>query len=173
MSNGLVRLTLEGLYKRLEDDKLTVQMEEGFVKEMSFEFYQPISEQELQDFISCTQIQLPVDYFEFLRLHNGARLFDIMFLFKLKEVQNKVGIIGYFPENWYPIGSGYDGQYLIIDMEKVRKGENDYLIWWGSSIIDDAMYLNLNFELWLDRFIIAQGTQFWLWPIYNSKNYYR
>jgi hypothetical protein len=49
----------------------------------------------------------------------------------------------------------------MIDAEKAKKGERDYLMWWDSSFVEDARYLDL---LWLDRFIVAQGARFRDWP---------
>lgn len=31
-------------------------------------------------------------------------------------------------------------------------------MWWDSSFLEDARYLALNFALWLDRFIVSQGS---------------
>lgn len=170
---SLVDKTLTGLKNCLADGKRMVQNEEGFVEEMTFEFREPATDKEFQNFISSTHIQLPEDYQAFLRLHNGAVLFQPWFggqfeLYGVSEIlEHKRG--GLFLENWYPIGD-QNGSYLLIDSDKVNQNKNDYLLWWDSSIYEDARNLNLNFELWLDRFIISQGTNFWDWPRYTPHN---
>lgn len=64
-------------------------------------------------------------------------------------------------QNWYMIGyyKGY-GDYLFIDSEKVAKCEDDYLIYVQ---VGDIQRLSMNFETWLDRFIVTQGARYWLW----------
>lgn len=171
-----VEKTLEGLKKRLVENKLTVQRREGFVEEMEFCFREPATEEEIQEFTRSTGVHLPEDYQAFLRLHNGAVLFkpwyggqfELYGLSKIIELKRSA----LFLENWYPIGY-QDGGYLLLNADKANKGDNDYLIWWESSIFENAQPLNLNFELWLDRFIIAQGTKFWYWPLNNVHRYYR
>lgn len=32
--------------------------------------------------------------------------------------------------------------------------------------------LSMNLELFIDRYMIAQGTNFWNWSIYTAKNFY-
>jgi len=145
--------------------------------EVEFAFHEPATEQEIQSFTDRTGIQLPEDYQAFLRMHNGAVLLKPWFggemeLFHLAEVENKRGIVGYFLDHWYPI-AGQNGHFLMIDGEKANRGEKDYLMWWDSSIVDDAKHLNLNFEIWIDRFIVSQGSMFWYWPLYNVHHYYR
>ncbi|MBA4495059.1 SMI1/KNR4 family protein [Paenactinomyces guangxiensis] len=176
MEYSLVQKTLTGLKKRLVDNKLIVQNEEGLVEEMRFQFQRPATEEEIQKFTRTTGVRLPEDYQAFLRIHNGAVLFQPWFggqfeLYGVSEIiEHKKS--GLFQESWYPIGY-QDGGHLLIDGEKANEGENDYLIWWHSSIFDDAQNLGLNFELWLDRFVIAQGTKYWIWPRYTVKHYYR
>lgn len=166
MDDLFVPKTLAGLKKRLNDHKLVVQNAFGFVAEVSFQFEEPALENEIQEFSQRTGLQLPKDYVAFLKIHNGANLFQAWFggqfeLYGLHDIekQKKAGL---FLEPWYPIGY-QDGGYLLIDGEKTSKGEKDYLLWWESSIVEDAKKLNLNFEHWLDRFIICQGTKFWDW----------
>ncbi len=33
--------------------------------------------------------------------------------------------------------------------------------------------MKLNFEIFLDRYIMSQGADFWEWNIYTAENYYR
>ncbi|MDN4593016.1 SMI1/KNR4 family protein [Polycladomyces subterraneus] len=79
MEQSLIQKTLAGLKKRLVDNKLTVQKEEGFVEEMEFYFREPATDEEIQTFTRSTGVQLPEDYKTFLRIHNGAVLFKPWF----------------------------------------------------------------------------------------------
>lgn len=177
MFQSLIHKTLDGFKKRLVNNKLTIQGENGLVEEVSFSFNEPATDQEIQDFIKQTGLHLPDDYQAFLRLHNGVTLFQPWFggqmdLCSLSEVENKMGIVGFFPEHWYPIGC-QDGHFLMIDANKVNQGEMDYLMWWDSSLVEDAKHLGLNFALWLDRFIVSQGARFWEWPRIDVHRCYR
>lgn len=40
-------------------------------------------------------------------------------------------------------------------------------------MIDPPEKLNLNFELWLELIILAQGNIFWDWKYYTAENSYR
>ncbi|OYD08187.1 SMI1/KNR4 family protein [Paludifilum halophilum] len=176
MTTSLVEKTLSGLKKRLVDNQLTVQNENGHVEEMEFQFKEAATDEEIEGFIQSTGLQLPEDYQAFLRIHNGSILFQPWYggqfeLYGVSEiVKNQVP--GLHPESWYPIGY-QDGGYLLLDGQKIKKGEPDYLIWWESSLIEDAKPLDLNFELWFDRFVTAQGAKFWDWPLYNVHRYYK
>lgn len=177
MFQSLIHKTLDGLKKRLVNHKMTIQGENGRVEEVSFSFNEPAADREIQDFIRHTGFRLPDDYQAFLRLHNGATLFKPWFggqmeLCSLPEVEKKMGIVGFFPEPWYPVGC-QDGHFLIIDADKVNRGERDYLMWWDSSQVKDARHLGLNFALWLDRFIVSQGARFWDWPQMDADRYFR
>jgi hypothetical protein len=172
-----VHKTLDGLKKRLVNNKLLVQGDEGFVVEMEFQFNDPASEEEIQEFIQSTGVQLPQDYQAFLRIHNGAILFQPWYggqmeLFPVSKIIKEKVSIGIFLESWFPIGC-QDGGFLMIDGDNANRGDQDYLLWWESSRYEDVEHLNLNFELWLDRFIISQGAKFWHWPRYNVHNYYK
>lgn len=129
MCEELIHKTLDGLKKRLVDRKLTIQGEMGRVEEVRFSFNEPATEEEIQDFSRRTGFRLPDDYRAFLRHCDGATLFrpwygGQMELCRLSEVENKLGIVGFFPEHWYPIGR-QDGHFLMIDAEKAKKGERD------------------------------------------------
>lgn len=169
--DDLVHKTLDGLKKRLIDNKCVVQNRKGSVEEMEFRFGEPTSETAIQKFNQFTGLQLPEDYEAFLRIHNGATLFQPWYggqfeLYGLSTIKkNKKS--GLFLEPWYPIGY-QDGGYLLLDGEQITKGENNYLLWWESSIIEDAKRLNMNFASWLDQFILAQGTKFWVDPNYEG-----
>jgi hypothetical protein len=163
----LVHETLNELKKQLINNKLSIQEQNGVAIEMEFQFEKPAPEIEIEGFINSTGLWLPEDYKAFLQIHNGATLFQPWYggqfeLYGLTSIykQKKQGL---FMEFWYPIGY-QDGGYLMIDGEKVTQGEQNYLLWWESSIFEDVKSLNMNFSSWLNQFIIAQGMKFWDCP---------
>lgn len=68
---------------------------------------------------------------------------------------------GAYNDTWVMIAyyKGY-GDYIFIDSEKVSKENNNYLIY---NQMGDLLSLDLNFETWIDRFIVSQGSRYWLW----------
>ncbi|WP_028778734.1 SMI1/KNR4 family protein [Shimazuella kribbensis] len=160
----LVHETLDELKKQLINNKLSIQDRNGVDIEMEFQFDKPASETETEAFIHSTELQLPEDYKAFLQIHNGATLFQPWYggqfeLYGLSSIHKQKNL-GLFMESWYPIGY-QDGGYLMIDGKKANQGEQDYLLWWESSIVEDAKNLCMNFVTWLDQFILAQGKKFW------------
>ncbi|BEV37428.1 hypothetical protein BSB_05010 [Bacillus stercoris] len=58
----------------------------------------------------------------------------------------------------------------MIDKDKLDKGDPNYLF---ILAIGEYTPLNLNFEIFLDRYIQCNGATFWDWPYYTAENYYR
>ncbi|GFM13721.1 SMI1 / KNR4 family protein [Bacillus sp. FW1] len=58
----------------------------------------------------------------------------------------------------------------MIDKDKLDEGDPNYLY-----ILEIGEYtpLNLNFEIFLDRYIQSNGEAFWVWQYYTAENYYR
>lgn len=172
----LIYNTLEGLKKRLSNNRLVVQGDRGFVCEVEFIFNPPATVDEVNAFCRRVGFELPKDYSNFIQMHNGAKLFKPWFgggveLFSLDEIiENK---LDYMPDHWYPIAYFIDGGYLLIDANKCKNGEKDYLIWLDSFILEEAENLQINFEIWLDRYVIAQGEKYWTWKRYTVHNYYK
>jgi len=55
---------------------------------------------------------------------------------------------------------------VVIDLKAFNAGERNYLLVKGYlDQFSEARKLNMNFELWLDRFIMCQGALFWNWFI--------
>jgi hypothetical protein len=122
---SFVQKTLDGLKKRLVNNKLLVQGSEGTVVEKECHFNDPASEEEIQEFMHSAGVQLPQDYQTFLRIHNGAVLFKPWYggqmeLFPVSEIIKTKGA-GSFLESWFPIGY-QDGGFLIIDGDKINRG---------------------------------------------------
>lgn len=55
-------------------------------------------------------------------------------------------------------------------MECVKNNQPNYL--YLCSFLE-SMPLNLNLELFVDRYIISQGSNFWDWPVYTADNFYK
>ncbi|WP_025029019.1 SMI1/KNR4 family protein [Caldalkalibacillus mannanilyticus] len=176
-NNFFIPNTIESLKKRLNtSSQLTIQNEEGNISHVEFKFNPPKKQDEISIFENISSWLIPEDLKTFLLIHNGAILFndiecgggiEILSLEDYKEQH-----LDYMPSTWYPIAY-YHGDCLLVDSDRCRAGRNDYLVYHEScTSVEDAKYLNLNFEIWLDRIIIAQGAKYWTWSLYNALNYY-
>lgn len=169
--NSFIEKSLKALQSRLDsENSLVIQREEGYIYNVEFEFNSPTSIEEINRFTEKTGWHLPDDYKEFLLLHNGAHLFsDVKYgggyqLLALDEIhQEYVEYLDDAPKNWYPISID-NGDYIFIDSLKVEDGKKDYLIrFQADEPVEHALKLNMNFETWLDKLIVCQGLEFWLW----------
>ncbi|MCY9138087.1 SMI1/KNR4 family protein [Peribacillus frigoritolerans] len=175
-----VHNTLSGLKKLLDNNnRMKTISHEGEVGIVSCSFNAPIQATEIEMFERENNIKLPEDYKAFLTLHNGARIYEsidedgdklgdgleIFSLDEIKEYQE----IEYLSEHGIPIAHLLEDCYLILDTEKLKVGNPNYL-----NILEftELASPNLNFEIFLDRYIISQGVVFWDWPIYTAENYY-
>lgn len=175
-----IQNTLSGL-KELLNNKWQMKsvVEEGEVYNVSCSFNPPIKTTEIEMFERENNIKLPEDYKAFLKLHNGARIYELiaeddinigggLHLFSLDEVKEaqELELMEGFG---IPIGHLLGDCYLILDTEKLKVGDPNYL-----NILEftELASPNLNFEIFLDRYIISQGVVFWDWPIYTAENYY-
>ena len=176
-----IQNTLSGLKQLLNNnDQMKSVVEEGEVYNVSCSFNPPIKTTEIETFESEHDIKLPEDYKAFLKLHNGARIYESvdddgvnigggLHLFSLDDIK-ETQEVEYISEHGIPIAHLLEDCYLILDIEKLKSRDPNYL-----NILEftDIKILNLNFEIFLDRYIISQGVPFWSWPIYTAENYYR
>ena len=175
-----IQNTLSGLKELLNNnDQMKIISYEGEVSNVSCSFNAPIKTTEVEMFESEHNIKFPEDYKAFLTLHNGARIYesiddgdklgDGLEIFSLDEIKEHQEI-EYLSEHGIPIAHLLNDCYLILDTEKLKGGDPNYL-----NILEftELSSLNLNFEIFLDRYIISQGEAFWSWPIYTAENYYR
>ncbi|NRR19735.1 SMI1/KNR4 family protein [Brevibacillus sp. MS2.2] len=169
MKNNLSQLALDGLKKRLDaNNQLLVQKWEGLVYPTKFTFNSPATLEMIEEFLRDTQWHLPADYKKFLLIHNGAWLFaGVRYgggyeLLSLDEIKNSH--LDYMPKHWYPVSIN-NGDYIFIDSNRVKAGQNNYLVCFNHDDVStsEGFYLNMTFETWLERLIIAQGTEFWTW----------
>ncbi|WP_338018899.1 SMI1/KNR4 family protein [Brevibacillus agri] len=132
-------------------------------------FNPPAPESKFEQFSKDTGWSLPAGYKDFLSVHNGARLFRHIKngggyeLLSLEEI--KENHLDYMPKHWYPISIN-NGDYIFIDSNRVKEGRDDYLVRFDHD--NDVSpqigsHMKMNFENWLERLIIAQGTEFWHW----------
>ncbi|MBU3182785.1 SMI1/KNR4 family protein [Clostridium psychrophilum] len=126
-------------------------------------FNEPLDENELN---KLKNINLPEDYISFLRISNGAEFFiddyrgsqGLLKLYSLNEVIDGKNfyISNLNSNNEYPIGILLDNADLIIN-EIALKSKENYL-----RLSDGSKIFKYSFQEWLDKFIIAQGNEFWL-----------
>jgi hypothetical protein len=177
---NIVEKSLNGLKSRLENDGiLLIQNEEGYVEPNKFSFNPPASLSQIKRFKDETGLILPADYQSFLLLHNGARLFvhpyygggvELLSLEQMLEYR-----FDYLPDGCFIIAYLFDGCQVIIDTNRYQEGNKTSYLWYLDSCcpFDDALDLHMNFELWLDRLIIAQGCGYWHWPSSTGISYYK
>ncbi|MGN7393407.1 SMI1/KNR4 family protein [Peribacillus frigoritolerans] len=176
-----VHNTLSGLKKLLDNnEQMKTISEEGEVGSVSCSFNAPIQTTEIEMFERENNIKLPEDYKAFLTLHNGARIYELiddeddinigggLHLFSLDEVK-EAQELELMEGLGIPIGHLLGDCYLILDTEKLKVGDPNHL-----NILEftELASPNLNFEIFLDRYVISQGVVFWDWPIYTAENYY-
>lgn len=181
MCKGLVNKTLKGLKKRLDTkNQLILSGRAGAVSNAVCKFNPPASLEEINEFEASIKFTLPEDYKDFLLLHNGSIIFDQLIgdiyvggglkIFSLDEMNKARHDLHLLPPNYLPIAHLLDGQYLVINHHCIKDKDPNYLFM--TDLLEHTL-LKLNFEIFLDRYIIAQGNNFWDWPIYTAKNYYR
>src|SRR5690606_1570806 len=134
-------------------------------------------EDELIKFQESLGYNLPVDYWNFLRLCNGCQLFDHpiyggeSYLYPYNVIADQT----YEEPNDGYLKIGYIYQdNLVIDLRAYKNGSSNYLM--VKDHIDhfiEAKPLNMNFEMWFDRFVVCQGQKFWEWPSITAEDYYR
>ncbi|MGG4178276.1 SMI1/KNR4 family protein [Virgibacillus pantothenticus] len=167
----LIQKTLDGLKQRLNSDgTITVQEEGGAIFELSCSFQNPATKEQIENFQFEHNCCLPIDYQNFLLEHNGARIFEDLDLYSLE------GLIAYkdpsLPDGCICIASYLDTR-IVIDTRIYKQGDHDYLFCLDSvDSFEDGINLNANFEIWLDRLIIAQVAKYWEWQDSNTF-YYR
>ena len=126
-------------------------------------FNEPLEEEGLN---KLKDINLPEEYISFLRISNGAEFFiddypgsqGILKLYSLNEIIDEKNFYStnLHSNNEYPIGILLDNADLIID-EIALKNKGNYLC-----LSDGSKKFDYSFQEWLDKFIIAQGNEFWL-----------
>ncbi|TWJ45707.1 hypothetical protein CHCC5027_2448 [Bacillus paralicheniformis] len=93
-------------------------------------------------------------------------------LFNLKEIDTELKDEEFYADvNGIPIGHLLEEFDLMIDKEKLKNKDPNYIY-----LLEDGLEykpLNLNFEIFLDRYVMCHGQPFWEWRYYTAENYYR
>jgi len=150
-----------------------VQQENGLVEERAVRFNPPANKNDLDDFFNLNNWSVPDDYYQFLLTNNGAYLFekpnyggglDILSIGNIPIVINEYGYM--FPKYCYSIG--YHNSAIIFIDSEMSKETSEYLFWQScDDSFDQKLSLGMNFETWFELFVVAQGSEFWLWPHLN------
>ncbi|WP_336770864.1 SMI1/KNR4 family protein [Bacillus bombysepticus] len=182
MQNTIILKSLNSLKQRLSkaNNKLNLQNEQGNTSIVTCSFNSPVEQSEIESFENNNNWTLPIDYKFFLQQHNGARIFEMLLegninigggirIFSLNEIEithNNLQL----PKDVYPIAHVHEN-YLVVDNSKVISNIPDYLLL-GDDILD-LHPLHSNFEIFLDRYIVSQGSSFWRWNTYTAAEYYK
>lgn len=140
-------------------------------------FNKPLTSHEIESCLPEDNFTLPKDYKHFLTLHNGCGLFKtesdlILELFPLEEMlemsEEHHSEDGLLSEGNYWIIGQIDEKWILIDKNQCTDAEDSFkkpyiTVVHPSDGLDTAVALNLNFECFLERAIIAQGDYFWEW----------
>lgn len=175
----LIGRSIEALQERLRKGNglIELQLEEGYITQAKCRFYGPIDQEEIENTEQHLGLQLPEDYRKFLTITNGCSLFDD------PEYGGEAQIYTLQEAMRYTFGEGSEGYLkvawiyqdeIMINLKAYNDGLPNYL--YVKDHIEhyvDAIPLNVNFELWLDRFIVSQGSKFWNWSKYTAENVYK
>lgn len=176
----IIQKTLNTLKRCLSEKGITNLIAgQGEIQTVSCSFNPRLEKENLSVFENKTTCTLPNDYKEFLLLHNGAKIFEQLLdgdiniggglhLFSLQEVEKFIGDLQYNFDYLY-IGQVHESQLLIS--KNALKQRNPNYLYIAETTNPDP--LNLNLELFVDRFIISQGANFWEWPYESAENYYK
>jgi len=170
-------ISIETLKSRLTSNStLCVQNEGGFTGEMGFEWKNPATDFEIEDFEKTHNIILPTGFKDFLKISNGAMIFkDIQYgqwgckilgLDEIIDISNQVNSWGYeLKSEWLVFATWLgDCDILVFDLNKSKNGVNNYIVYGeqGESV-DNWVNIKGDFVKWIDRLIVAQGAKYWRW----------
>jgi cell wall assembly regulator SMI1 len=149
---------------------IQVQAEEGYILNATCTFNPPASDSEIFNFEQHTGYSLLADYKRFLKISNGCRLFDHVTyggeiqLYSLQEIIDYNQAYDAF-EGCFTFTIAYVYQdHIVINSKWVLQNDQHYMYWKGHiESFDEARPFSMNFETWLDCFIVCQGAKFWLW----------
>ncbi|EPE62035.1 hypothetical protein L479_01569 [Exiguobacterium sp. S17] len=158
-------VAVQALKQRLVNNRLDVQLEEGYVNQLAFAFNHPGTDDELDRLPKET----PLAVRALLKEHNGAKLFEDteygggIELFSVDEIiasRERWEC----PPSFLPIGAGRDGEWIVCEYIS----ETEDRMWIGEFLTFDEADARLNrlpfnFSRWLDYLIVAQGAAFWDW----------
>ena len=169
-----IKETIDTLKSQLENNKLRLIAPQGEIQTVGFSFNPPIENKRIQEIEEKYNWYIPKDYRTFLLQHNGAKLYQLylgetnigggLLLYSLEEaltVQQRLSM----NNDYYPIGYVHE-HHLMVKNTKYDNKNYLYIRY------TDKEPLNMNFELFLDRFIVSNGSNFWEWPRLDAEKYY-
>jgi len=158
-------IAIQALKQRLVNNRLDVQLEEGYVNQVTFSFNAPATATELERLPKET----PTEIRSWLNEYNGAKLFEdpeyggAIELFSIEEILEYRQLWD-CPAQFLPVGAGRDGEWMVC--EYISEAENR--MWIGEFLSFDEEDAKLNrfpfsFSQLMDYVIVAQGASFWNW----------
>lgn len=132
----------------------------GGIMKSNFYFHNPISKKDLN---CLSQKELPKEYLNFLKISNGAILFDNEFkgvpLGAACKIYSSSDLKITDSIQKVPILLLQDIGEIFIDINRYKKNM-EYLSYPG---IEADNYFSLSFCDWLEKYIISSGNEFWKW----------
>jgi len=176
----ILKKTLQALKKRLDEKgNMEIVAEQGEIHTVHCSFNPPIAGKELKDFQDEKGWILPEDVQQFLSKHNGAKMYEMLLgsiniggglqIYSLEEIKKTHDALKSLSD-YIPIGYVFENN-LLISRTALERDDPDYLYISGTLLKPEPLHSNL--ELFLDRFVVSQGSNFWEWPNYTAKNYYK
>ncbi|WP_090645555.1 SMI1/KNR4 family protein [Paenibacillus sp. UNC496MF] len=175
--------SLDGLKNQLNQDGIMRRLSsEGVYGDVKFTFYPPATQSDINEYMTKWSISLPEDYMEYLRLHNGGFIFahpqygggiELLSLERIDELYSLYDEL--LPAGWIPVAVEEGEEFLFIDTNIAAKQRDYKNIYWCelADVNNSPSLLNANFELWFDRFLIAQGSKYWTWMWMKPEIYYK
>lgn len=173
-----IKNIIEAVQRLLDsnNEQLLIQ-QDGLIIKSTSTVNSPAEEVVIAEFERQIGYRLPKDHRSFLLEYDGANIYQFITdlgsnggggleMFSVQEMKENLDYMKLVPD-FLPIGS-VDQQYLSISLEAMEKKNPNYLFLLTN--FDGPQALNLNFHLFLERFVIAQGIQFWEWPISSADN---
>ncbi|UHA71772.1 SMI1/KNR4 family protein [Paenibacillus sp. 481] len=153
---------LKGLKKRLNNNSLVIPDVYGNWHVARFSFHPPTTTDQLRAFYDQYKFMLHSDYIEFLKIHNGARLFSVgtdsgIEIFSLEQLAEQLETSSPHHPHHLTIARSQSTRFCIRET-----AAGLYLA--GNTGWVNA-YLQINFAQWLGHLIIANGFDYWNWKI--------
>ncbi|TVX93734.1 SMI1/KNR4 family protein [Paenibacillus agilis] len=172
----LIIKSLQELLNSSSDRMVTTITQEGNIGKATCLFNEPISKKEFEDIIIKHNWNFPPDVIEFYLTHNGARMYtvpnygggtDLLSLDRILRIKHEQINI---PDRWVPIAwTDHTIGGIYVDCDRVVENRYPYLYFLDAiAPVNEAIPIHSDFTTWLERLIICQGVEYWMWDFYNS-----
>ncbi|MBX4262816.1 SMI1/KNR4 family protein [Clostridium estertheticum] len=148
----------------------------GQTIEVGFSWKNPASEEEINEFESSNNIKLPKRYKEFLKVSNGAVIYEdiedggsgyrILGLTEILESTKHRIEWGYDLKDYCIVFAEVMGNsdFLLFDLKKSEDKGNDYIIDGDTGYpVDEWEYVKGDFFHFINRLITTNGSMYWRW----------